>query len=114
MLKTTILLQVFIANKMLIANEVSGIKGGNESIKKCKKLSKIRKLLESLKLSKSGNLKGKKSSKFRKSAKSRKKLSTSKNLSNFDTKKNKLSFLIPNARTAFNCLRLVFTKASIL
>ena len=33
---------------------------------------------------------------------------------NFNAKENELSFLTPKARAAFNCLRLVFTKAPIL
>ena len=85
------LLQVFIANEMLVANKVSGVKGGDKLIKKCGK-----------------------SSKFQKLAKSGKKLSKSGNSSNFDTKKNGPSFLTPNTRMAFNCLRLAFTKAPIL
>ena len=41
-------------------------------------------------------------------------MSKSGNLPNFDAKENGPSFLTPNARTAFNHLRLAFTKASIL
>ena len=88
--------QMLIANKKFTANKVSGNKGGNESIEKYRKLSKIRKL-----------------SKSQKSAKSGKKLSKSRNLSNFSAKKNEPSFLILNARIAFNCLWLAFTKALI-
>ena len=88
--------QVLIYNKMLVANEDGGVEDDNKSIEKCEKLSKTRKL-----------------SKSQKSAKSGKKLSKSEILLNFDTKKNGLSFLTLNARTAFNCLQLTFNKASI-
>ena len=103
MLKTTILLQVLVANKVLVTNKIGGVKGGDELIKKCRKLSKIRKLSKAQKFFKS-----------QKSAKLRKKLSKSGNLFNFDAKKNGQSFLTPNTRTTFNCLRLTFTKALIL
>ena len=53
MLKTTVSSQVFVADKVLAADEVGGIEGGDESIEKCRKLSKTGKL------SKSGNSKGK-------------------------------------------------------
>ena len=43
MLKTIILSQIFIANKVLTINEVNGIEDDNKSIEKCKKLSKIEK-----------------------------------------------------------------------
>ena len=46
-------------------------------------------------------------------AKLRKNLSKSQNLPKFNAKKNKLSFLTPKARIAFNRLQLVFTKALI-
>ena len=72
---------------MFAANKVGGVKGGDESIEKYKKLSKTRKL-----------------SKSRKSAKSRKKSSKSENLPNFNAKNNRPSFLIPDARTVFNHL----------
>ena len=39
--------QVLVADKVLAANEVDGIEGGDESIKKCGKLLKIRKLSKS-------------------------------------------------------------------
>ena len=96
MLKITISLQVLVANEILAINEVDGVEGSDESIEKYEKLSKSQKL-----------------SKSRKSAKSRKKLSKSGNLPNFDAKKNGPSFLIPNAKMAFNHLRLTFTKAPI-
>ena len=52
-------------------------------------------------------------SKSRKSAKSRKKSSQSRNLPNFNTKKNKPSFLTPDTKTTFKHLWLAFTKAMI-
>ena len=51
--------------------------------------------------------------KSRKSAKSRKNLSKSGNSPNFGTTKTGPSFLTPDAREAFNRLRLMFTKALI-
>ena len=47
MVKTTVSLQVLITNKILTANEVDGIEGGDKSIEKCGKLSKTRKLSKS-------------------------------------------------------------------
>ena len=91
---------MFIPNEMLAANEVGGIKDGNELIEKCRKLSKIEKL------SKSGNLKGKKSAKP-------KKLLKSGNSPNFNVKKAGLSFLTPKIRADFNRLWLTFIKALI-
>ena len=87
MLKTTMLLQVLITDKMLAVDKVGGIEGSNELIEKCGKLSKTKKL-----------------SKSQKSAKLKKKLSKNGNLPNFDTQKNGLSFLTLNAKTAFNRL----------
>ena len=81
---------------MFTANEIGGIESSNKLIEKYEKLSKTRKLSKSQKL-----------------AKSRKKLSKSRNSANFNTKKNGPSFLIPNARMAFNHLRLTFTKTLI-
>ena len=95
-LKTMISSQVFVANKMLATDKVGGIEDSNKLIEKCEKLSKIGKL-----------------SKFRKLAKPRKKLSKSENSPNFDAKKNKPSFLTPNANKVFNCLRLIFIEALI-
>ena len=88
---------MLVANEKFAADKVGGIENGDDLIKKCEKLFKTRKLSKSQKL-----------------AKSKKKLSKSGNLLNFDTKKNKPSFLTPDARIAFSYLRLVFTKASIL
>ena len=87
---------MLVANKMLAANEVSSVKGGNELIKKYRKLSKTRKLSKSQKL-----------------VKSKKKLSKSGNLPNFDIKENGPNFLTPHAKIAFNYLQLAFTKAPI-
>ena len=75
--------------------------GGKKLVKKSGKSSK------GLKLSKLGNLKDKNLAKS-------KKLSKNKNSSNFDDKKAGSSFLTLKARAIFNCLRLAFTKASIL
>ena len=97
MLKTIMSSQVFVTNKVLIIDEVGGIEGDDESIKKCGKSSKTRKLF-----------------KFQKSTKLKKKLSKSGNLPNFNAKKNEPSFLISNAKMAFNYLWLAFTKAPIL
>ena len=88
---------VLIINELLIANRIGSIKCNNELIEKCRKLFKTRKL-----------------SKSHKSAKLEKKLSKSRNSPNFNAKKNGPSFLIPNAWTAFNRLRLAFIKTPIL
>ena len=66
------------------------------------------------KLSKSGKLKGEKTSKSWNLAKSGKKLSKNGNSTNFDATEDGPKFLTPNARVAFNRLRLAFTEASIL
>ena len=63
---------------------------------------------------KSGKSKGQKTSKSQKSAKSGKNSSKSGNLPNFGATKTEPSFLTPKARSAFNRLRLAFTKALIL
>ena len=67
---------------------------------------------------KSRKLKGKKLAKSRKSFKSKsiksKKLSKNRNSPNFDATKVGPSFLTFDAKAAFNCLRLAFTKALIL
>ena len=47
-------------------------------------------------------------------AKLRKKLSKSENWTNFDATEAELKFLIPDAKTAFDHLQLVFTEALIL
>ena len=62
---------------------------------------------------KSRKLQSKKLFKSQKLAKSEKKLSKSGNFLNFDTKKNRSSFLTSKAKMTFNHLRLVFTKAPI-
>ena len=95
---------MLIGDKMLITNKADDIDNDNKLIKKYEKLSKTRKLLKSLKLSKLKNLKGKKLSKSQKLAKSEKKLSKIGNLLSFDIKKNRPSFLTPNAKMSFNYL----------
>ena len=69
-LKTTVSLQVLVANEVLAADKVDGVEGGDKSIKKCGKLSKTGKSSKSRKLSKSGKLKSKKLSKSQKLSKS--------------------------------------------
>ena len=91
MLKITVSSQVFIADEILAANKVGGIKSRDELIEKYGKLSKTRKLF-----------------KFQKLSKSEKKLSKSGNLLNFNAKKNGPSFLTPNAKTTFNFLTVNF------
>ena len=63
---------------------------------------------------KSGKLKGQKTSKSQKLSKSGKNLSKSGNSPNFGATESGPSFLTPKARSAFNRLRLTFTKAPIL
>ena len=63
---------------------------------------------------KSEKSKDQKSSKSQKSAKSRKNLSKCRNLPNYNAKDNRLSFLTPKAKAAFNYIQLTFTKALIL
>ena len=114
MLKTTVSSQVLVTNEVLAANEVDGIEGGDELIEKCGKLSKTWKLSKSQKLSKLGKSKSEKTSKSQNLAKSGKKLLKSWNSTNFVTTEGRPKFLTPDTRTAFNCLQLTFTKASIL
>ena len=102
MLKTIVSLQVFVADKVFAANEVNGVEGGDELIKKCEKLSR------------SGKLKSKKTFKSQNLAKSGKKLSKIGNSTNSDATKDGPKFLTPDAKTTFNHLRLAFTKAPIL
>ena len=64
---------------------------------------------------KSGKLKGQKLAKFQKlKGKKSKKPSKDGNSPNFDATEARSSFLISDARTAFNRLRLTFTKTPIL
>ena len=63
---------------------------------------------------KSGKSKSKKTSKSQNLAKLGKKLSKSGNSTNFDAMEDGPKFLTPDARTAFNRLRLAFTEAPIL
>ena len=65
-------------------------------------------------MSKLGKSKSEKTSKSWNLAKSEKKLSKIGNSTNFNATKDGSKFLTPNARTAFNRLRLTFTKAPIL
>ena len=58
--------------------------------------------------------KSEKTSKSQNSTKPRKKLSKSENSTNFDAIKAGSKFLTPDARTAFNCLRLAFIEVLIL
>ena len=96
--------------------EVDGFGVGGNGVEHAKKSgkSKSEKTSKSRKLSKSGKSKGEKTSKSRNLAKSGKKLSKSGNSTNFDATEDGPKFLTPDARTAFNRLRLAFTKAPIL
>ena len=87
---------MLIGNEVLATNKVGGVKCGEKLIGKCGKLLKTRKTSEDKKLVKS------------------KKLSKSRNSPNFDAKDSKPSFLIPEAKAAFNHIWLAFTKAPIL
>ena len=101
------LFQMFIANKVLIANKVSVVKSSDEYIEKSvepkiRKLSKTKKLfkskkLKSKKLFKSQKLKSKKMVKSKKPSKSG-------NLFKFNAKKIQPSFLLSNSSVALNCL----------
>ena len=93
---------------MLAANEVGSISDdGDGSSDGLKRMEPKTGRSESQKLSKSGNSEGKISANSKKASKSG-------NSSNFDAKKAGPSFLTPKARSAFNRLRLTFTKAPIL
>ena len=113
MLKTTMLSQVLAANevlgaRVLAADEVGSVGGGGDgSSDGSKRVEPKTERSESQKLSKSGNSEGKKSAKSKKPSKSG-------NLPNFDAKEAGPSFLTPEARSAFNRLRLAFTEAPIL
>ena len=106
--------QMLVADKMLTANEVDGVEGDDKLIKKCGKLSKTGKLSKSQKLSKLGKSKSEKMFKSWNLAKSGKKLSKSGNSTNFNATEDGPKFITPDARTAFNRLRLAFTEAPIL
>ena len=79
---------------------------GGDDVEHAKKSgkSKVQKSAKSQKLSKSGKSKGEKLKKLLKSG----------NSPNFDAKNTGPSFLTPEARSAFNWLRLAFTEAPIL
>ena len=117
MLKKTMSSQVLAANevlgaRMLAADEVSSVGGGggDESSdgSKCVEPKtgrpKSQKSAKSQKSSKSGKSKGEKSKKPPKSG----------NSPNFGATGSGPSFLTPEARSAFNRLRLAFTEAPIL
>ena len=90
--------------------EVDGVGVGRNSVEHAKKSEKTSK---SRKLSKSGKSKGEKTSKSQNLAKSGKKLSKSGNSTNSDATEDGPKFLTPDARTAFNRLRLAFIEAPI-
>ena len=107
MLKTTMSSQVLTANevlgtKVLAANKVGDIGGGDRSSDGLKHMEP-----------KTGRLESQKTSKFRNLAKS-KKQSKSGNSPKFNAIKAGPSFLTPKARAAFNRLRLAFIEAPIL
>ena len=91
--------------------EVDGVGVSGNGVEHAKKSEKTSK---SQKLSKSGKSKGEKTSKFWNLAKSGKKLSKSGNSTNSNATEDGSKFLTPDARTAFNRLRLAFTEAPIL
>ena len=86
-------------------SEVDGLSIGENRVEHAKK---------SRKLSKSRKLKSEKTSKSRNLAKSGKKSSKSGSSTNFNATEDRLKFLTPDARTAFNYLRLAFIEAPIL
>ena len=88
--------------RVLAANEVGNVKSGDGMNDRLKRMK-----LKPEKSAKSGNSKGKKSAKSKKPSKSG-------NSPNFGTTELGASFLTPEARSAFNRLRLTFTKALIL
>ena len=92
--------------KVLATNEVVDVEGGDglKCVKSKTRRSESQNLAKSQKLSQSGKSKSEKS----------KKLLKTRNLPNFDAIETGLNFLTPDAREAFNYLRLVFTKALIL
>ena len=97
--------------------EVDRVGVGRNSVehaKKSEKMSKFRKSSKLGKLSKSGKSKSEKTSKSRNLARLGKKSSKSGNSTNFDATEDRPKFLTPDARTAFNRLRLAFIEAPIL
>ena len=85
-------------------SEVDGFDGDDMEHAKKSEKSKGQKLAKSQKSSKSEKSKGEKSKKLPKSG----------NSPNFDAKNTGPNFLTPEARSAFNRLRLAFTEAPIL
>ena len=92
-------------------DEVDGVGIGGNGKEHAKKSEKT---FKSQKSSKSGKSKGEKTFKSQNLAKLGKKLSKSGNSTNFDAMEDGPKFLTPDARTAFNRLRLAFTEAPIL
>ena len=90
---------------MLAADEVDSVggSGGDESSDGSKRVEP-----------KTGRSESQKSAKSRKSSKSGKISSKSENSPNFGATESGPSFLTPEARSAFNHLRLAFTEAPIL
>ena len=106
MLKTTVPPERSTLERQRVGDgEVNGFDVGGNGVEHAKKLGK---------LFKSRKSKSEKTSKSWNSAKSGKKLSKSGNSTNFDATEDGLKFLTPDARTAFNRLRLAFTEAPIL
>ena len=106
MLKTTVLLERSTPEQLGVGDgEVNGLGVSGNGVEHTKKSGK---------LSKSGKSKSEKTFKSRNSAKSEKKLSKIGNSTNFDVTEDGPKFLTPDARTAFNRLRLAFIEAPIL
>ena len=106
MLKTTILPKRSTPEQLEVDDgEVDGYGVDGNSVEHAKKLGK---------LSKSRKSKSEKTFKSWNLAKSGKKLSKSRNSTNFNATEDRPKFLTPDARIAFNYLRLTFTEAPIL
>ena len=106
MLKTTVPPERLTPKRLEVDDgEVDGFGVGGNGVEHTKKPEK---------LSKSGKSKSEKTSKSWNLAKSGKKSSKSGNSTNFDATEDGPKFLTPDARTAFNRLRLAFTEAPIL
>ena len=109
MLKTTMSSQGLAAKEMLgakviAANDFGSVDGGDKGLSDGSKREKP----------KTGRSESQKTFKSQKSAKSRKNSSKSGNSPNFGATKTGPSFLTPKTRSAFNRLRLAFTKTPIL
>ena len=103
MLKTAVLPKRLTLEKVGDGEGGGDVDGGGVEITKKLGKSKGQKTSKSQKLARS-----------RKLSKSRKNSSKSGNSPNFGATETGLSFLIPEARSVFNRLRLAFTKAPIL